>query len=71
MFNGTVGWGHRCSPKLIIHYLLVYLGVRKEIPPYHSKYNPVEHCWAILEQQWNGDLLDSVDTAVEFAKTMT
>lgn len=40
-------------------------------PPYHSKYNPVERCWAILEQHWNGDLLDSLDTVVEFAKTMT
>lgn len=40
-------------------------------PPYHSKYNPVERCWAILEQHWNGDLLDSVATVVQFAKTMT
>lgn len=40
-------------------------------PPYHSKYNPIERCWAILEQHWNGDLLDSVDTLVEFSKTMT
>ena len=21
-------------------------------PPYHSKYNPVERCWGILEQHW-------------------
>ncbi|MEM9907057.1 MAG: ISAzo13 family transposase, partial [Cyanobacteria bacterium P01_D01_bin.44] len=22
-------------------------------PPYHSKYNPVERCWATLENYWN------------------
>lgn len=40
-------------------------------PPYHSKYNPVERFWGILEQHWNGDLLDSVDAVLHFAKTMT
>ncbi len=40
-------------------------------PPYHSKYNPVERCWGILEQHWNGSLLDSVTTVLRFAATMT
>ncbi len=40
-------------------------------PPYHSKYNPVERFWGVLEQHWNGDLLDSVDAVLNFAKTMT
>jgi hypothetical protein len=40
-------------------------------PPYHSKYNPVERFWGVLEQHWNGDLLDSVETVLNFAKTMT
>ncbi len=40
-------------------------------PPYHSKYNPVERCWGILEAHWNGDVLDSVETVVKFAQTMT
>jgi hypothetical protein len=40
-------------------------------PPYHSKYNPVERCWGILENHWNGTLLTSIDTALEWAKTMT
>ncbi|NRB09761.1 MAG: hypothetical protein HRU34_23665, partial [Richelia sp.] len=22
--------------------------------PYHSKYNPIEGCWGILDQHWNG-----------------
>ena len=40
-------------------------------PPYHSKYNPIERCWGILEQHWNGTLLDSVDTVLAWASTMT
>jgi len=40
-------------------------------PPYHSKYNPIERCWGILEMHWNGSLLDSIGAAVGFARTMT
>tara|TARA_B100001964_G_C13980397_1_gene485949 strand:- start:41 stop:571 length:531 start_codon:yes stop_codon:yes gene_type:complete len=40
-------------------------------PPYHSKYNPVERVWGVLEQHWNGSLLDSVETVIKFIKTMT
>jgi transposase len=40
-------------------------------PPYHSKYNPVERCWGVLEQHWNGSILDTVETVVNFAQTMT
>src|SRR4051812_16903849 len=40
-------------------------------PPYHSKYNPIEHCWGVLESHWNGTLLDSIATVVEWAGTMT
>lgn len=40
-------------------------------PPYHSKYNPVERCWGILENHWNGTLLDSIDAVLQFARTMT
>ncbi len=40
-------------------------------PPYHSKYNPIERCWGILENHWNGTLLESVETALNWAKTMT
>jgi hypothetical protein len=40
-------------------------------PPYHSKYNPIERCWGILENHWNGALLDSIDTVLQFASTMT
>jgi transposase len=40
-------------------------------PPYHSKYNPIERCWGILENHWNGAILDSVETVRQFATTMT
>lgn len=40
-------------------------------PPYHSKYNPVERCWGILEQHWNGALLNHVDTMLSWAQSMT
>lgn len=40
-------------------------------PPYHSKYNPIERCWAALENYWNGTILDSVDAAVAWASNMT
>jgi Rhodopirellula transposase DDE domain len=40
-------------------------------PPYHSKYNPVERCWGILENYWNGALLDSVEAVLRFATNMT
>ncbi len=39
-------------------------------PPYHSKYNPIERCWGILEHHWNGTLLDSVEAVLGFAGTM-
>ena len=53
------------SAKADIEIILAYY------PPYHSKYNPIERVWGVLEQHWNGDLLDSKNTVIEFAKTMT
>jgi Rhodopirellula transposase DDE domain len=40
-------------------------------PPYHSKYNPIERCWGVLEQHWNGSLLDSVAAVEGFMASMT
>ncbi len=40
-------------------------------PPYHSKYNPIERCWGILEQHWNGTKLVDVDTMLNWAYSMT
>jgi hypothetical protein len=52
------------DPFQITVYLAYY-------PPYHSKYNPIERVFGVLEQHWNGSLLDSVATVINFAKTMT
>lgn len=40
-------------------------------PPYHSKYNPIERTWGILENHWSGALLNTASTTLEWAKTMT
>ncbi len=40
-------------------------------PPYHSKYNPIERCWGILERHWNGALLRDAQTMLAWAKKMT
>jgi hypothetical protein len=40
-------------------------------PPYHSKYNPIERCWGILELKWNGTKLTDAKTMLEWAKSMT
>jgi len=40
-------------------------------PPYHSKYNPIERCWGILENYWRGELLDSTEAVLGYASQMT
>ena len=40
-------------------------------PPYHSKYNPIERCWGILEQHWNGGKLVDVEAMLSWAESMT
>jgi Rhodopirellula transposase DDE domain len=40
-------------------------------PPYHSKYNPIERLWGILENYWRGELLDSEQAVLGYAENMT
>lgn len=40
-------------------------------PPYHSKYNPIERCWGILENYWRGEVLDSEEAVLGYAGRMT
>jgi len=47
--------------------LTVYLAY---YTPYHSKYNPIERVWGILEQHWNGSILDTVDSVLKYAQSM-
>ena len=54
-----------CAHDSGLHVRLAYY------PPYHSKYNPIERCWGILENHWNGPLLDSIATVLAYARPMT
>lgn len=29
-------------------------------PPYHSKYNLIEHYWGVLQRSWSGLILDTL-----------
>lgn len=40
-------------------------------PPYHSKYNPVERLWGILENHWRGELLTTIEKTLGLARSMT
>ncbi len=40
-------------------------------PPYHSKYNPIERVWGVMENHWRGELLDSRDKVFALAEEMT
>ncbi len=40
-------------------------------PPYHSKYNPVERLWGVLENHWRGEIIDSINKALGLARSMT
>jgi hypothetical protein len=74
MDNGSESSGNRTQ----FLYRMVQLvdGINKPIqllyyPPYHSKYNPIERCWGILELRWNGAKLIDVETMLGWAKKMT
>lgn len=72
--NGPENNSHRTQfMKRIVEFAQKYqLNVRLAYyPPYHSKYNPIERTWAILENHWNGSILDEVETALRFAQSMT
>ncbi len=40
-------------------------------PPYHSKYNPVERLWGVLENHWRGELLVTIEKTLGLARSMT
>jgi hypothetical protein len=72
--NGPENHSHRTQfIKRMVDFVETYhVNVRLiYYPPYHSKYNPVERTWAALEHHWNGALLDSVDTVLRFAQSLT
>jgi hypothetical protein len=40
-------------------------------PPYHSKYNPIERLWGVMENHWRGELLTSTEKILGLARSMT
>ncbi len=72
--NGPENSGHRtqwlkrlvelCDAQQVTIQLAYY-------PPYHSKYNPVERMWGVLENHWRGEILDSVAKTLGLARSMT
>jgi transposase len=72
--NGPDIQSHRTQFIKRITQLADKTGLRIELvyyPPYHSKYNPIERCWSALERHWNGSLLTTIETAIQWASTMT
>lgn len=53
------------SPQTNLKIKLIYY------PPYHSKYNPIERGWAILENSWNRAILNTVESVISWASNMT
>ena len=51
----------------IKHQVIINLA---HYPQYHSNYNPIERVWAVLENHWNGQMLDSVKKLLCLASTM-
>ena len=72
--NGPENNSHRTQfVKRIIEFSVKYSVkvILAYYPPYHSKYNPIERTWGMLEKHWNGSILDSVDAVLGFAGSMT
>ncbi len=71
--NGPENHSHRTQFMARLVGFAQQTGLRVHLayyPPYHSKYNPIERCWGILEQHWNGAVLDTIDSVQQFAATM-
>ena len=74
MDNGPHNGSHRTQfiKRMIEFSDITGLSVRLVYyPPCRSKYNPVERRWGILENHWNGTILNSIEKALGWAATMT
>ncbi|MCU7909180.1 MAG: hypothetical protein KZQ71_11540 [Candidatus Thiodiazotropha sp. (ex Lucinoma aequizonata)] len=61
-------WLKRLTELSDIHQFIIQLAY---YPSYHSKYNPLERLWGVLENHWQGEILDSIDKALGLARSMT
>jgi Rhodopirellula transposase DDE domain len=72
--NGPESHSHRTQFMVRLVQFAQRTGVAVRLayyPPYHSKYNPIERCWGILEMHGNGALLDSREAVCGFTASMT
>jgi len=72
--NGPENNSHRTQfIKRIVDFASMYCVNIKlaYYPPYHSKYNPIERVWGVLENHWNGEILYSIEKTLGLARTMT
>jgi transposase len=72
--NGPENNSHRTQfIKRIVDFVYSYAVNIKlaYYPPYHSKYNPIERVWGVLENHWNGEILYSIEKVLGLARTMT
>ena len=72
--NGPENHSHRTQFMARLVGFVARFGISVRLayyPPYHSKYNPIERCWGILEMHWNGALLDSLHAVVAYSASMT
>jgi hypothetical protein len=72
--NGTENSGARTQWLKRLVQFSAERNVRVQLayyPPYHSKYNPIERVFGVLENYWNGDPLLSVEHAMGKAAAMT
>jgi hypothetical protein len=74
MDNGPEGSGRRTQ---FLHRMVQLADYMKKpiqllySPPSHSKSNPIERCWGLVELKWNGTKLIDAETMLEWAKKMT
>ncbi len=61
-------WLKRLAEFSTAHDIVIQLAY---YPPYHSKYNPIERVWGVLENHWNGELLSTAEKALGMARSMT
>ncbi len=60
-------WLKRLAEFSTTHDIVIQLAY---YPPYHSKYNPIERVWGVLENHWNGELLSTAEKALGMARSM-
>ncbi len=68
MDNGPESGGRRTQ---FLSRMVELVDVINKPIQHHSKYNPIERCWGILELKWNGAKLIDVETMLGWAKRMT